>query len=31
MDNYKKAGITANVGYEVGQPAYPSVSEDKKD
>ena len=31
MNNYKSGGITANVGYEIGTPAYPSLIEDKQD
>lgn len=28
MKTYSDAGITANVGYEIGQPAYPSIEND---
>jgi len=31
MNLYKKAGMNAMVGYEIGQPAYPDVSYDKAD
>lgn len=29
MNTYKQAGLPANVGYEVGQPAYPDPTHDK--
>lgn len=30
MKTYRDAGFSANVGYEVGQPAYPDVTQDKE-
>lgn len=29
MDTYNKSQIQANVGYEIGQPAYPDINHDK--